>query len=203
MRGNVRLRICRLVVCLGFMASILAARPLRVSVVSRVASGCSQRVSEDAVQDLAKSRLQGAGILVSNIHDATLAVETDCSPVRENGHQRLAVHECVTFSELVNPATNSGRPTLAASWRKCESYTCDREKCEAARPYEEASVDDFVNYYQERTAAAQRALEEVAAAAKSRAPDPQTRVIFLAAYVMCCLSVLVFWQVRGHPHYRN
>jgi hypothetical protein len=183
------------------MAPLLGSTQLRVSVVSKVATGCSQRVKEEAVQDLARSRLQGAGIVVSSVHDATLAIETDCVPVREKGRQRLAVQECVSFSELVNPA-NGGRPALAERWRQCEAYTCDREKCEAARPYEEASVDDFLNYYQERTAAAQRALEAAAAAGKRRAPDPRARVYYFGAYVMCCLSVLVFWQFRGHPRYR-
>jgi hypothetical protein len=205
MEGILRWEMCRVAVWLGFIAPLLGAAPARVSVVSTVASACGQGVSQEAVQDLAKARLNGAGILVSSVHDATLAIETDCGPVRESGRRRLAVQECVTFSELVNPTKNGERPTLAATWRKCESYTCDRAKCEAARPYEEASIDDFLNYFQERQATEQGALERAAAAARSRrGPSPEALPIFLGIYVMCCLTVLMYWQFRKqHPHYRN
>jgi hypothetical protein len=72
------------------------------------------------MQSDAATHLRGAGVTVSDIHNARLTVDLDCVPVNPAVRGgALAVHQCPGFSELVS-APNS-QPILANTCRQCES----------------------------------------------------------------------------------
>src|SRR5262245_47902018 len=112
-------------------SSVAARPPLRISVIANV-KNCGEAIRPVDVQNEATTRLQGSGITVSSIHNAQLALDVECVAVTPDAEgSSLAVHHCLSFSELVISPAKNGHPTLPTTWRKCQSYTCGRATCQA------------------------------------------------------------------------
>jgi hypothetical protein len=210
-------RICGFVLILGLGLCLFRVPPvsgqstgsslasLRVLVTSNVARGCGSGILSSAIQEAAAVRLTYVGMTVSNIHNARLSLDLDCAAIAPiHGNKSMAVQECLTFYNFVSP--NAARPAFTSSWRRCRSYTCDR-KCEAVAERNEARlIGDFLGDLWERspdsmpprknqgpsvTMAASNSFQDVSP------PGSTTRSTVLGAYILTCISVLVYWQFRN------
>ena len=176
------------------------ATPLTISVAAGVASACRGALVPSMIQSDAEGRLRGVGVIVSNVHNAELAVDVDCVTVNpRTSLETLAVHQCLAFSEVVQTPFSDRRAMLATTWRKCQAYRCNGARCEPIlRASQQALIDNFWSDFQERNSA------DSAPPAQSR-PEPPTRIVetrtagrdvIFALYIMTCLSVLAYWQFR-------
>ncbi len=107
-------------------------RPLTISVASNVAQSCAPSILGSVVQQDIEAQLRGAGISVSNVHNAGLATEVDCVPAMAGGRLTgISVHQCLSLSQS-GPSPSQGHGvTLVTTWRKCQSYTCGKRNCAA------------------------------------------------------------------------
>ena len=200
-----------LMLALGLCACILAANPssthergnaqappaaLKVSIACDVDRGCGGGVSSHVIRQDAEAQLRGAGVTVSNIHNAELAIDVYCAAISPGSRgSAVVIRQCLNFSELT-PSTHGGA-TFTSSWRKCESFTCRGAKCESlSRSGLHALVDTFLKDTQERF---QPTLQRIVLPVE--APHPvDGRIAFYSLYIMTCVTVLVYWQCRYLRH---
>src|SRR5260370_5894565 len=106
------------------------AAPFRISVGSNVAQGCGGTIRPSVIQQDAEAQLRGAGITVSSIHNAQLAIDVYCAPVNP-GSRRTAVviREGLGLSEFVPAPSNHARTISTNTFRNCQSFTCSGAKC--------------------------------------------------------------------------
>jgi hypothetical protein len=178
-----------------------AGSPFRVSVVPAVTPGCGAAVSGADLQQYAESRLRGAGMTVSDVHNSQLAVDVDCVPVTaaKSAHN-LAVHQCLGFSEVVSAAAGDS-PMLASTWHKCESYVCESAYCEhLASSNETFLMDGFLSSLAERTAQEHARLSPPVI--EAAANTVYERVIFFGLYTIACLTMGIYWQIRKRAEAR-
>jgi hypothetical protein len=159
-------------------------------------------VASAGIEGLLTAGLRNVGIPVSTVYNSQLSVEVECATLSPDPGAALATHECLDFSELVQTASNEGRPALASTWRKCATLSCARGKCDAGV---QAAVQDQLR---ELSAVLQE--RRAAAAAPAPAPAPERRftievsrrglVLFYSLYIVACLSLIVYWQVRKQAY---
>ena len=197
------------------------AAPLRISVASHVAQACGSAIPPSVVQQDAEAWLRGVGVTVSNIHNAQLELDVDCVAATPGAQTTsVALYQCLSFSEAVSAPSNSGRATLATTWRRCQSFTCGRAKCEPlARSGLHALMSTFWTDFQERNsqnAQQIRPQQQASVIAASDQPPPagpgpsaahdpisqraMGRILFYSLYIMTCVTLLVYWQFRGHRY---
>lgn len=171
-----------------------AANSLRVSFAPTVTPACGPWVDSEDIRQAATGRLRAAGITVSTIHTAVLALDLTCVTVAPDAHRNtLAVDECLTFSEFVAAPSKQNRATLAPTWRQCQSYTCKRSNCEPVTASSNQLIDQFVGEIRERAA-----IPPVTTASASASVDiAYTRLVFFGAYILTCLTLLVYRGFRG------
>src|SRR5579862_4399781 len=104
---------------------------LTVWLSSEIAPSCEASTVQASLQADMETQLRSAGITVSRVHAAALKNDADCVPVSTAGHTTMAVHQCLALSQGVSLAPEPRDVTLATTWRKCQSYTCAGQKCEA------------------------------------------------------------------------
>jgi hypothetical protein len=81
----------------------LAGQSLTVSVASDVAQSCGGIIPERVIRQDIESQLRLANISVSKLHNAELATEVDCAPVRVRSRiPRESVHYCVALSQVIS-----------------------------------------------------------------------------------------------------
>jgi hypothetical protein len=167
-------------------------------VSSGIGRGCGGGIAPTKLQDAATARLAYVGITVSNVHNATLSMDLDCRPVTPGGNPLRAVEECLTFSEFVSAPSKDGKPTLASTWHKCRSYSCDR-KCEESKHYTAQLVGEFLGDLWERSPVSPNPAPVMApsTAAQEKGPGTTVRVAIFGGYILNCISVLVYWQLRN------
>jgi hypothetical protein len=183
--------------------------PFRISVGSNVAQGCGGTIPPSVIQQDAEAQLRGAGITVSSIHNAQLAIDVYCAPVNPGSRRTVVViQECLGFSELVPAPSNHGRAISTTTFRNCQSLTCRGAKCEPlVRSGLQPLMNPFLKDLQGRNSRNDGPVGQIQ-------PQPQTGVIpkeapqrierrslFYLLYIMACFTVLVYWQCRGH-HFR-
>jgi hypothetical protein len=229
-------RVCGFVLVLGLGVCVFLARsaagqdagkapaPLRASVASNVGRGCGGSVAPAAIQEAVAARLTAGGIVVSKVHNAKLSLDVDCAAPAPNSHKRtMAVQECLTLFELASAPSKEGKATLASTWRKCQSYTCNRPKCEVSERYGAQLMEEFLNDFRERSSGDQvsraqsrsqpnsgvAAVQSISAAQaaprvgpcsfqhSTDTPVDTVRVVIYAAYILTCISVFVYWQFRN------
>src|SRR5260370_4467029 len=185
------------------------AAPFRISVGSNVAQGWGGALRPTVIQKDAEAQLRGAGITVSSIHNAQLAIDVYCAPVNP-GSRRTAVviRECLGFSELVPAPSNHARTISTTTFRNCQSLTCRGAKCEPlGRSGLQPLLNPFLKDLQDRNSRNDSPIAQIQ-------PQPHTGVIprqaaqriegrsvFYLLYIMACVTVLVYWQCRGR-HFR-
>jgi hypothetical protein len=175
------------------IAQQLPGSPLRVGVTSNASRACANAVPPGIVEQDAASRLQGAGVIVSDIHNAQVSIDLDCVPLKQTPHEvSFAVHQCLGFSELVS--SHDSKPLLANTWRKCESYICATRTCEAqVRTGLSALLDSFLSDFRERSAPP---VQTASVVYTPTGVSLAQRVGFYAVYLMLCLTVFLYWQFR-------
>ena len=184
------------------------APALRTSVLSNVAPTCHGPIPAAALQQDAAEQLRGAGVTVSDIHNAQLALDIDCLPLP--GTRASGVHQCLSFSEVVTAPSNGSRAMLATTWRQCQSYACSGANCQTQlRPGLHTLVDAFLADFQQRGS---RSAAAPASSVENRSPVADAiqgasrrvggPVIFYSLYMMMCFVVLLYWQVRKQPSFR-
>ena len=122
----------------------------------------------------------------------------------------MVIRECLDFSEVVPAPANHGRPMSATTFRNCQSLMCRGAKCEPlVRSGLHTLLNPFLKDLQDRNSRNDRPIAQIE-------PQPQTGVIpgkllsasrdrallsaevFYLLYIMTCVTVLVYWQCRGH-----
>ena len=191
------------------------AQEAHVSVASQIGPGCGTIFSTSPFQQEAEAQLREAGITVSRVHTAALASGLDCVPVAPDGGGRsLAVHQCLSLSQVVSVPSQANGVTIATTWRQCQQYTCAGRQCDAfARTGQRALVEEFLADFRERSggrtaaapspAPAKAAFEAaVAGPVYIEIPRPVLKlgVVFYGLYILTCIAVLVRWEVgrRGN-----
>ncbi len=184
------------------------AAPLSMSIVSDVAQRCGGAIPPSVIQDAAQAQLRGAGVTVSNIHNAQLAIDVFCAAVNPGSRNTsVIVRECLGFSELAPAPSNHGRTMFATTWRECQSFTCGGARCESVvRSGLHTIIDKFLSDFQERNFGKNLPIQQIR-------PQPQTNVIhaeapervdgrsaFYLLYIATCVIVLVSWQCREHRY---
>jgi hypothetical protein len=181
------------------------ASPLRVSVASTVSPGCRGLSPAQVTQRNTEAQLRGAGVTVSNVHNARISVDIDCVAVdRESGPASVAVHQCVAFSEVVSAPSNSDKAMLASTWRNCQSYTCGTARCGALiRTGLQGLIDAFLSDWRMRQAngGRPRPIEQRPQGANDLAAFTAARQrvdasLFFSVYILVCLTQLFHWQFR-------
>lgn len=192
--------------------------PVRISLTSKVTPACNTFAAPVADPD-ATGQLGKAGLtLVTNLHQAQLAVDIDCVAMAQAPQTSLAVHQCLGFSEPLATRTKGAGTVLANTWRKCEAFTCEGRKCDAqAKTTFHTLLGSFLDDYRERAAntAATAEPEETAAPANFGAqvaqqasnvatvvrygvvpPDYTARLVIWSLYIAWTLAVAIYWRVR-------
>jgi hypothetical protein len=120
----------------------------------------------------------------------------------------VVVRECIDFSEVVPALANHGRPMSATTFRNCQSLVCRGAKCESlVGSGLHTLLNPFLKDLQDRNSRKDGPIAQIQ-------PLPQTGVIpreapqsiegrsvFYLLYIMTCVTVLLYWQCRGH-HFR-
>jgi hypothetical protein len=163
-------------------------------VASKIGRGCGAGIVPAVVQEAAAARLTYVGITVSNAYNARLSIDFDCAPAPGRNHP-MAVQECLSFFEFTSASPKDGKSTLASTWRKCRSYTCDR-KCEESKRCAAQLVGEFLGDLWERSPVAPPVVARSAPATETL-PGPTVRVVIFAGYILNCISLLVYWQFRN------
>ena len=174
----------------------LPLAPLRLAAISQTSEACGSAVSAAAVQKNFEGRLRSAGITVSAIHNAQIAMSLDCLALQDSaGAAAVAVHQCLAYSEVVSVA-REGKPILASTWQNCQSYTCRTGKCDSQTSSATGTLmNAFLTELQQRTQAEATQFVPVL----TYNPPPRRNVIqflFYTVFMMACLSVLFYWQWR-------
>jgi hypothetical protein len=176
-----------------------AGSPFRIAVAQNVTPGCGTAVAPTVLQQNAEMRLRSVGLTVSDIHNAKLGIDVDCVPVTSAGGRNpgrsLAVHQCLGFSEVVSAAAGGGQPMLADTWRQCESYICESEKCQATVDAGLTGlVDTFLSVLAERSS--EPPVRPLSSGGATGTATPYERVIFFGLYTITCLTMFLYWQIR-------
>ena len=226
--GQYRLWCCLLLVPCGSYAqdirqpASLAGQALTVSVASDVAQSCGGIIPERVIRQDVESQLRLANISVSKLHNAELATEVDCTPVRARSlRPREGVHYCVSLSQVIALPAAPRRHTLATTWRQCGSTTCTTGTCDTLLRAEvhnlvTAVITDLHDTGNSassgpapRPPPATPAHEPTQAHADSigsrnpmNLPVPLTRsTVIYFLYITTCLGVLLQWEYRKyHVH---
>lgn len=217
--------LCGFIAAFGVHIQAAAAQLPRIAVVSNTTPTCSASIIPTEIRNGAVTRLAAAGIEVWNIYNARLNADMDCVIVSSGTRSgTMVVNECLTFSELVSTPLNENRMALASTWRKCESYTCNRTKCAAADRKTAQLIDYFSAYLRERDTQSSISLDKsqpevlphpgkrIAPASSTRGPaNVDSRSTILASttgytviygiYVLNCLCILLYWQLRKRTLY--
>ncbi len=168
----------------------------RVSVASKAARGCQNAVPPGIKED-AEARLRGMGIAVSDVFNAQLSIDLDCVAMSQTG---VAGSECLVFSEMVSVPTTGSR-SLAATWRSCRAFTCNRANCAAARTGIQGLLDEFASELSERNAQASQILT---ISESAPAPQPVNRrlaiLVFYSLYIIACITVMLYWRMKRQAY---
>ena len=184
------------------------AAPFRIPVASNVDQRCVGTILPSVVQQDAEAQLRGAGVTVSSIHNAQLAVEVYCSPVTP-GSQKTAVviRECLDFSEVVPAPANHGRPMSATTFRNCQSLVCRGAKCEPlVRSGLRTLLNPFLKDLQDRNSRNDSSIAQIQPQPKTgviprEAPQRiEERSVFYLLYISTSVTVLLYWQFRKHQY---
>lgn len=184
---------------------IVLAQQSHLSVALQSGPGCGGAIPGTVLQQDTETQLRKAGIAVSRVHTAALNTDFDCVPVKaESRAASLAVHQCLSLSQVVSMPTHSNGMTMATTWRQCESYTCSGRECQGyARTGQRGLVDAFLVEFRERAAKPTQTAPAPAQpaavplqAGMADAPKPGLRftVVFYVAYILMCLAVLARWE---------
>jgi hypothetical protein len=199
--------------CCLFLLSLFSvtAQSLRLSVAVRAGDSCGPAIAGPASQEGIEGQLRDAGFTVAKAHSASLAAETDCTPVNKRPKSgELAVHQCLALSEVVTAPSKSRGLAMATTWRECESYTCTGRACEASmRSGLRKLVDVFAGDFRNRrgvpapAAAISSARPATAVGAMSTdsalAPlGPETVRVYYVVYILACIMVLFRWEWCKH-----
>ena len=174
-----------------------------------VAQSCGAAIPPSAVQQDAEAQLRGVGVTVSNIHNAQLAADIYCAAIAPGSRSTaVVVQECLGFNELAPAPSNHGRARFATTFRDCQSFKCRGAQCEPlARSRLHTLINAFLSDFEQRNSRnaspapqiePQRQADVIPGEASSRIAG---RSIFYLLYIMTCVTVLAYWQLRGH-HYR-
>jgi hypothetical protein len=124
----------------------------------------------------------------------------------------MAVHQCLSLSQVVSVPSHANGMTMATTWRQCESYTCDGKECQGfARTGQRGLVDAFLADYRDGAKAAPTPPAQAQPAptvpleagigGASSGPAEQTwkpvlkfSVVYYIAYIVMCLAVLARWE---------
>ena len=182
------------------------AAPFRISVAANVDQRCVGTIRPSVVQQDAETQLRGVGLTMSSIHNGQLAIDIYCAPVTPGSRKTaVVVRECLDFSELVPAPANPGRPMSATTFRNCQSLVCRGAKCESlVGSGLHTLLNPFLKDLQDRNSRNDGPIAQIQ-------PRPQTGVIprdaprriegrsvFYLLYIMTCVTVLIYWQCRGH-----
>jgi len=176
-------------------AATHAAVPLRVSFDTNVRPACVPSIDPATIQQAASERLTAAGITISNVHNAVLGLDLNCTaPASDAQKHTVAVDECLTFSEFVATPSMQNHTTLAPTWHACQSYTCTRTRCEPAVGYGSQLIEQFLGEIRERAA-----MPPVIVPSAPAAPDNTAlaRLLFYSVYIISCLTLIVYRGIRG------
>jgi len=187
--------------------SPLMAQEANLSVASQVGQGCGAAISTPALQQDVESQLREAGIGVSRVHSAALTTDVDCVPVYGGASAGgVAVHLCLSLSQVVSMPSHSNGMAMATTWRQCQGYTCAGGQCGTyARTSQRGLVDAFLADFRARAARQGRSAESQREsggqsplqASFAAPPDLVSKlsVVFYALYIVTCLVVFVRWQM--------
>ena len=178
------------------------AAPFRIPVASNVDQRCVGTIRPSVVQQDAEAQLRGAGVTVSSIHNAQLAIEIYCAPVTPGSRKTsVVIRECLDFSEVVPAPANHGRPTSATTFRNCQSLMCRGAKCEPlVRSGLHTLMNPLLKDLQARNdpAIAQIGPQPQAGVIAREAPQRiegqsafYVLYIFYLLYIMTCVTVLI------------
>jgi hypothetical protein len=199
-------------ICAICVTPQLAAAPANTIVMStgsNIGAGCGAAVSQAAVQQDLEQQLRTAGMAVSKVHSAQLLAEIDCLPVASA--TGLAIHQCLSLTQVVSPRAQGGEAILATTWRKCQAYTCGTRQCDALV---RTGMRDLANVFIADSPNAPPASEPVPPRALS-GPGAVTAVatfagtsilsradaIYYVLYILACGVVFVRWQLSSrHAH---
>jgi hypothetical protein len=158
------------------------ATPFRISVASNVDERCVGTIRPSVIQQDAEAQLRGVGVTVLGIHNAQLAIDVYCAPVTPGSRKTaVVVRECIDFSEVVPATANHGRAMSATTFRNCQSLVCRGANCESlVGSGLHTLLNPFLKDLQDRI---------------------EGRSVFYLLYIMTCVTVLLYWQCRGH-HFR-
>jgi hypothetical protein len=198
------------------------AASLTLAVSAKAGQGCGKGFPAGRVQQDLEERLRAAGLTVSRVHSATLAMDLDCTPTPALGSGALSVHQCLGLSQVVPHASHANGMSLATTWRQCSAYQCSTAKCESALfAAQRGLVDAFTGYLREVKSSRETtapAVQQPQNAGIAEAPsvpsraeggagmvhatlyvdvpvDPLTpRVVFFLLYIVTCFAVFARWQ---------
>jgi hypothetical protein len=183
-------------------------------VTAHTAPVCRPEIAGPIIQQEVEGRLRAADIVVSRVHTVTLSADVNCATVRSAGRKRpqIAIQQCIDLSQRV--PSQSRTTTLATIWRKCQSQTCSRDKCEAQAQAELgklmdtfiADLSDLRIGYSPPSLAARSPVAPlpIPAAIAYRPPEKRTNavVLYYVLYILACTAVLIRWEyIRTRAHY--
>lgn len=182
------------------------AAPFRISVAANVDQRCVGTIRPSVVQQDAETQLRGVGVTMSSIHNGQLAIDIYCAPVTPGSRKTaVVVRECLDFSELVPAPANPGRPMSATTFRNCQSLVCRGTNCESlVGSGLHTLLNPFLKDLQDRNSRNNSPIAQIQTLPQTgviprEAPQRiEGRSVFYLLYIMTCVTVLIYWQCRGH-----
>ena len=169
----------------------------RISVVSKIAQSCGAGIAPPALQHNAERDLRDAGFTISTLHTAELETGIDC--VADSGAARkssLAVHQCLSFSEIVSSRSHPGASLMTGTWQNCQAFRCSDQCAAAAMETQNVLVRSFLDDFQARQSQ-EFQNDRMRRQIGEQSPMPRIQpLVIYSLYILCCLSVLCHWQLR-------
>lgn len=200
-------------------------RSVSISVTSNVAPACGTTISPSLAREDTTALLRGVGFTVSNIHNAQIAVNTECAALSAGSRNPvMSVNQCLSLSEPLPRRLKESPAPLTPTWQQCQSNRCIGAKCqELARAGLHLLLIQLLSSFQEYDSKS-----DLTTLQSQPQPEPNARGegtglqstagrhsvsghptgytmppqrilvrdVFYSLYVMNCFSLLIYWQFR-------